>query len=243
MAEAAQTNYTEPADAASMLQFLNPKEEIEDILLSMLGLQKKTGKKNGYSYTYVERVTKPVFTDEYSRNLVSDLRSFLNYTVQVSRFDDSDIKRKVGSYLKKLVSSLCTHGDDAYISNQTWQKIVDIHENQIRTKTTAEGDEIEEHCGWLDFGIVWEYDKPVNEEMVMLVKDYDEEKDQAIEFDRIVSKFSGIVHASFNKSFSPSANAAGMLLGSMTQIRTESQIVREAEKKGWLGGGSTFGKE
>ena len=241
MAETANTQYVEPADATSMLQFLNPKEEIEDILFSMLGLQKVNTKRNGIAMVFVERVSKPLFTDEYVRSLASDLRSFLNYTVQVSRFDDQDIKRKVGSYLKKLVTSLCTHGDDAYISGTTWKKIVDIHENQTHTVPHIKtGEDQEVNCGWLEFGVKWEYDLPVNEEMVGQIKDYDEEKDQAIEFDRIVSKFSGIIHASFNKSFSPSPQAAGMLLGSMTQIRTESQVVREAQKKGWLG--STFGK-
>lgn len=232
MVEKAQTQHVQPADAGSMLELLNPKQDIEDILFSMLGLQKVQSRKNGMPVVYVERVNKPIFTDQYCRSLVNDLLSFLNTTVQVSRFDDVDIKRKVGTYLKKLVTSLCTHGDDAYISGNTWKKIVDIHENIS---------EPSKQSGWDDLGIKWEYDMPVNEEMVSLVKDYEEEQDQGIEFDRIVSKFSGMVHASFNKSFSPSPQASGMLLGSMTQIRTESQIVREAENKKWFGG-NTFGR-
>lgn len=232
MVETAQTNYTEPQDAASMLQFLNPKEEIDDILLSLLGLQKEHTRKNGLPVTYIYRVNKPVFTDEYARGLVNDLRSFLNFTVQVSRFDDSDIKRKVGGYLKKLVVSLCTHGDDGYISSETWRKVLDIHENQT--------DENEKPNGWEKFGIRWAFNEPVTEEMIALIKDYTEEKEQAVLFDRIVSEFSSIIHASFNKSYSPSPQVAGMLLNSMTQIRTESQVVREQPKKGWLG--STFGR-
>lgn len=241
MAEQAQTQYTEPQDAGSMLQHLNPKEEIEDILLSLLGLQKVNTKRHGIPIVFVERVTKPLFTDDYCRRLANDLRSLLNTTIQVSRFDDTDIKRKVKNYLKRLLASLCTDGDDGYISIDTWRKIVDIHENQTKEEIDPKTNEkIDVYCGWEEFGIKWEYDLPVNEEMVSLVKDYDEEKDQAIEFDKILSKFSGLIHASFNKSFSHSPQAAGMLLGSMTQIRTESQVIREAEKKGWFSG-STFG--
>ena len=229
--EKANTSHVEPADASSMLQFLNPKDEIEQVLLSMLGLQKETVRINGVLKTQIRRVNKPMFTDEYARTLVSDLNGFLNYTIQVSRFDDAEIKRKVGGYLKKLVTSLCTHGDDAYVSTETWKKIIQIHE--------SENDE-SSYTGWLSFGINWDYNDPVNNEMVSNVKDYSEELDQAIEFDRLVSKFSGVVHASFNKSFSPSAHTAGMLLNSMTDIRTESQVIKDAKPKSWIG--PMFGK-
>lgn len=230
--ESYQQNYTQPTDPTSMLEFLNPKAEIDDVLDLILGLQKKTVFISGTNSTRTvyRRVNKPIFTDEYARSIVSDLRSFLNYTVQVSRFDDRDIRLKCKNYLKKLLRSLCTHGDDAYISHNSWQKILDIHESSSYEK---DGKKI--YNGWDKFDIVWEYDKAVENEMLELIKDRNEEVDQAIVFDRIISTFGSVIHASFNKSFSPNPQMAGMLLGSMTQIRSESQIIKEAEKKGWTG--------
>lgn len=232
--ESYQTNHTQPADATSMLQFLNPKEDIDDILYLLLGLQKKNKLIAGTNTRQIvyERVNKPIFSDEYSRSISADLRSFLNYTVQVSRFDNVEIRKKVGNYLKKLLRSFATHGDDAYISTNTWRKMIDIYESETDTNGTF--------IGWKKFGINWSYNDPVGSEMIDKIKDLDEEMDQSVIFDKLISTFGSIIHASFNKSFSPHPETAGMLLGSMTQIRSESQVIRDAEKKSWTG--NVFGR-
>lgn len=204
---------------------MDSSKEIQDILYSILGLQINEEFRNGRIVRVISRQNKPLFTDEYARNICGDLRGFLNFTVQVSRFDDIEIIKKVRYYLIRLATSFATHGDDAYISDASWHKILDIHTNE----TNAAG----VHNGWEKFGIMWSYNDPCTSEMLNYVKDVNEEADQAVEFDRLLSVFSSIIHASFNKSFSPNPQTAGMLLGSMTQIRTESQIIRESEKKRW----------
>lgn len=220
--ESVNAQYTQQQDNTSLLEYLNSREDIAEILNYMLGLQVITVISGGRPMQRIVRVNRPLFTDEYTRNIVGDLRAFLNFTIQVTRFDKREIVLKVSNYLRKLVMSLCTHGDDAYISELTWQKILDIHESEMKDNKPA---------GWETFDISWSYDDPVNSEMVLLVKDFNEERDQAVEFDRIVSKFSSMIHASFNKSFSPNDTTAGMLLGSMKEIRTESQVIREKDGK------------
>lgn len=233
MNERVDTKYTQPSDSSSMLQFLNPSQDIDRILLEMLGLQLNISRIGQNQKTELVRVNKPLFTDEFSRNLSSDLRSFLNYNVQVSRFGEEDILLKMRFYMKRLVYSLATHGDDAYISSVTWKKIMDIHNDRDKEDQKIKS-------GWEKFGILWEFNLPVTSDMVDLVKDRGEEQDQAIEFDRLLSRYGAMIHASFNKSYSPAANKAGMLLDSMTEMRTESQVIRDAEKKGFVS--SIFGK-
>lgn len=216
-----------PPDKGSILEYINSSSDIVNIVNDMLGLNIYYMNEKGQVRTVVTRVSKPLFTREYVMQLAQDLHIFLNFTVQVSKFDQAKINMKMKNYLLALLKHLNTHGDDNYISNDTWQKILAIHQDYYilddknRTKLS----------GWQRFGFNWDINKPVDFGMMYFVKDFTEEVDQVIDFSKVIATFSAIIEASFNKSYSSANNDFGMLLRTLGEMRTESTVLKEKEKE------------
>jgi hypothetical protein len=228
------TQYMPPSDKSSILELVNPQNDVINVINALLGLHIQITKDGNTHSATTTRISKPIFTKEYSMGLLGDLNTFLNYTIQVSKFDTSKINLKMKHYLLALKKELATHGDDNYISNDTWQKILDIHKDF----SIINGKKV---SGWHKFGIYWDYDKPVEYTMVYYTKDFKEEVDQVIIYEKLLSTFSSIIEASFNKSSTNVQHGIGMFLGVLGEMRTESTVFREKEKE--KKGISIFGKK
>lgn len=225
MDAAQQTQSYVPPDGASILQILNPEQEIVNLMLSFLGLSYATDKK----LTRYVRNNKPYFTDEFVRNLIKDVRHFVNFTTQVSRYDDKRIKKHVGNYLLALKSSLCTQGDDHFISDRTWANIMQVYNATYEEE--IDGKKVEQN-GWKRFGIIWDYNDPVRFEMLQFgIKDFDEEVDQSFDFERIIRSLAPFLEGSLSKSFAGERDAMGMLLSSLGEMRRETQTFTGEKKK------------
>ena len=223
-----QTQDYVPPDGASILQILNPDKEIEQLMYSFLGLQKMKTKTS----SFVERINKPTFTDEYIRDLIKDVRQFVNFTTQVSRYEDKRIKQHVGKYLLSLKSSLATQGDDHFISDETWEKIMEVHNASWEDDNDKDKDgKAKLKSGWAKFGIDWDYNKPVRFEMLKGLKNFEEEVDQTVNFIRLIQALAPFLEGSLNKSFSGSHDAMGMMLSSLGEMRRETQTFTGDKKK------------
>lgn len=218
------TFYQPPEDRSSLLDSINPEADIDKIMTNLLGIKVMPKIEKGQKIYFSRRVSKPEFSEEYIRDLTSDLARFLNFTVQVSRFEQKKINKKVGSYLLALGQDFATHGDDNYVSDDTWQKILDIHDQKFIVNN-------EEKSGWVQFGINWSYNQPVTFDMIRLVKDFDEEKDQSVKFSKHIATFGTIIEASLNKSFSKDFAENGMIARLLGEVRTESTTLRHEEQK------------
>lgn len=215
--------YAPSENRSSILDSISPQGDIDKILSNLLGLKTVPRNEKGKTIYISVRASKPEFTEEYVRDLASDLSQFLNFTVQVSRFEQRKINQKVGHYLLSLTQDLATHGDDNYISDDTWHKILAVHEQYI----VIDG---EQRSGWYRFGINWTYNSPVTFDMIKLVKDFDEEKDQGVKFSKHISTFGTLIEASLSKSFSSQFSDNGMIARLLGEVRTESSTLRNEEQ-------------
>ena len=212
-------------DPSSILEQINPEVIIQKIADDWHGIVRKTVRDGARTKTVVTRMHKPLFTDECIQYLISDLKQQLNFTVQVSRFDEERILVRIGTYRRALARYLATHGDDHYISEHSWKTIVDIH--------NSEG-------SWEKQGFTWEFNDPVKHEMLSLVKDESEEVDQAIHFEKIITSLSTLLEASIRKSYAGHQHEGGMLLAALQEIKKETAVMKETQSQS---GGLSFGKK
>jgi hypothetical protein len=230
--------YIPNQDKGSILEYINPQSDVVNIINNMLGLHvvySKEKNKEGGIKILTTRISKPEFTKEYVMGLAKDLNVFLNFTIQVSKFGEEKVNTKMRNYMLALAKDLCTDADDNFISNNSWQKILNIHHDGMTDKNG------QFHSGWERFGIIWKINDPVDYQMLQLVKDFQEEVDQVIKYEKISATLSAIIEASFNKSSSVRSQEVGMLLLALGEMRSESTILKEKEekKKGFFG----FGKK
>ena len=215
-----------PPDGASILEIVNPEKEVQSLMLSFLGLSLRTKTQNNKKITYYSRDNKPTFTDEYVRNLMKDVKQFVNFTTQISRYDDERIKKHVGQYLLALKSSLCTQGDDHFISDRTWSRVLEVYNSVYEVEETDEkgNTSVATYNGWKQFGIDWDYDEPVRFEMLQFgIKNFEEEVDQVFDFKRVIRALAPFIEGSLNKSFAGKHDAMGMFISTLGEMRTETQ--------------------
>lgn len=170
---------------------------IERLQTNMLGLIIYEEKDGNKKQTNIVRKYKPIFTDEYAHNFIQNLQYFANSVISTTTFDDEQINMKMMHFNTSALLDIITHGDDHYISSRSWKLILKIHEKKL--KTIKNGKEVI-LSGWARHGIYWEYNHPVTEDMLQLVKDFDEEVEQGIIFRKLLTEISPFVHASMNKS-------------------------------------------
>lgn len=199
-----------PSDKNGILEQIEPQKDVQRLVYSMLGLTPHKEFINGIEKMAYSRISKPLFTYEYVMQIKSLLDGFLSYSVQVSRWEDKRIKRHAKEFALSMVRNLAIQGDDNYISEKTWKKILDVHSTKD---------------GWDKFGIKWDFDKSVNHSMLQLVRDANEEAEQAIVFVPIVREIIVLVEGSLGKGYASYFNQLGMMPTMLGEMRTESTTI------------------
>lgn len=223
MSRADTSQYAPSGQGSNILREINSSQDISNFLYRLLGLYYQEDRDGGRVIRTIVRNNKPLFTDEFVYELGTILQLNLNYTIQFSTFDGKGIEQAVGRVIEALNELFHLQGDDNYVSNLTWQKIVEIHEKKKPNQSS----------GWEDLGIKWKYDSPVTYEMINRsnIRDNSEENDQTVQFATLIFSLRNIIKASLRKSFSDQRDILGMLPKAIGEIRTESQIIRDKEKK------------
>jgi hypothetical protein len=224
-----QTNQSTPlVDKGTMLSIINPKDDIIAFQNDLLGIEVVTYKDGGQYKTEIKRINKPVFTDEAVKELTRHIKSSLNFTVQVTRFTEDQIKDQMCSLLKTTNLWLNTIGNDHYISDAVWDKIIDIHEHKVDSLS-----------GWTQFGINWKYNSPVTFDMLKRIelKQQEVENDQTVVFGHILSELKIMSLASLNKSIAiDGKQIQGQLLKAFTDSHSETTTIQSNnEKRGLFG--------
>jgi len=220
------------SDKESVLRQIDPKATIEDLKLHFLGLRRETYRDGNVLREKIVRISKPMFTYEFVQNqLMLILNSKLNFVIQVSRFRDEEIRRRIRADDERLCLTLA-EGKKYYISNKQWNRILELHDNVI------ENDEGIKQTYWQRNGMDWEYNKAVDNKMVeMTHEDNIDSGEMYAVLSQIRSAITSLTFASYNKSYADKDAINGMLVGMLGEIRKESSVVREAQqkKRSWLG--------
>lgn len=205
-------------DKTGILDSIDSSRIIYEIQLKFLGLERVTKSDGTSTSTKTKRNNKPIFTEEYTREFITNFLAVLNYTVQASRFDKEQINDKMYRLMSSMRSSLATKGEDHYISDKLWDRIL----------------EIQEANGWELIGIDWKYDQPVSSRIVSYLKKLPEFRcervNQTSVFESITSYADPLIHASINKSWATKEHI-GMLLQMLTDTHRETIKERDFQQK------------
>lgn len=222
-------------DKGTILAAVNPKDDIIALQQDLLGIEVTQYKDGGVTKSSVRRINKPVFTDEAVKELTRHLKSSLNFTVQVTRFNDEQIRNQMKSFLKSTNLWLNTIGYDHYISDAVWDKIVEIHESRDTPDVS----------GWSRFGINWKYNSPVTYDMLKRIelKQLEVENDQTVVFGNIIAELKLLALASLNKSVAMDATQIqGQFLKALTDTTSVSTTIQNNnEKRGIFNRGNENG--
>ena len=226
------SQYAGLAEKETLLNLIDPRADLQRIQNDLLGLEVVYQKDGGETKTKTVRINKPVFTDEAVKELMRHIRSSLNFTVQVTRFEREQINDQMQSFLKSTNAWLNTLGTDHYISDSVWDEILAIHED--KTLYYDDGTQEDLGSGWEKHGVKWSYNKPVTYDMLNRTpaKQLETEADQTIVFEHILSEMKVIGLASLNKSVAlDNTQTLGQLLKALAEIRTESTTMQQQQAK------------
>jgi hypothetical protein len=214
-----------PDDKGSVLESLNPRDDVSRIIFSLLGLaQKQIGLKSmNNQRVELERISPPIFSYEYTFQLATQLEGALNYTVQFTRWTEDRIKRITLDSCMAIMKDMAIRGNDNYVSERTWQMIKSIHESSI--------DSSGNHNGWSKFGIKWSFNDPVYFQMIELVKDSNEETEQTLVFAKQLEMIKMVIEASLSKGYADKDSQKGGMMSLIGDIKQESYTIRETDKK------------
>lgn len=218
-----------PDVAQSLFSVLETKDTVSELLQYMLGIEILSSKDGNKAIVTAKRTNAPIFTEEYTRWLIQDIRSFSNNITTYTHFENDEIKIKIDSYLESLHLDMAVHGDDHFISQNSWDKILEIHDMGI----TIDPKSNIKNSGWIIYNIDWSYNKPVTADMLNFIKDYDEEVDQGTKFERIFNVISTMCHAALNKSLNH------LTVSAIGENYKETRTEHSAEQRR-RGGGSLF---
>lgn len=176
-----------PIDKTGILERVNPRPDIEQFMENILGLKRITENIEGRKVETIKRINRPMFTYEYALTLQRDIMPAMSFTVQVTRWQKERIKLNCLSCMQSVCKSLAIHGDENYISPQTWEKIREYDRDGVWTKDAL--------------GVVWDYHKPVTYDMLILTKNENEEAEQILEFQKIMRQLILLIEGSMNKGY------------------------------------------
>jgi hypothetical protein len=206
------TSYAMPSNKAEVLDQINSEREVVRMINNFLGISYAETIENNMRRTKAVRVCRPSFTYEFTHQLKGLLDGFLNFAIQVSRWEKESINTHCNRVGMHLTLFLATTGDDNYISEQSWKRITAIQASP---------------GNWSQFGITWEYDRPVTYPMLALVREENEEVDQGVFFNLIVKEFLTLMESSLNKGYAQGMDPMGQLPKMLTEIKTENSVIRE----------------
>ena len=221
-----------PQDRSSLIERFNPEPIIQPIIDQMLGI-KSTKAQSGSSITVIRsRYSKPIFTEEFTRVVEGILYGYVNNVTSFTKFSAEEIRLKLMNAFMAQGFSLATDGDDNFISQQTWKRILDIHESKYVVEEN--GKEVIK-SGWYRFGVNWTYDSPVTTDMLIGVKDPDEVVGQEATFELIAQSLRASIHSCFNRSVSMPDNKYGMTtdLIKETTIEKNTNAVSNNGEQTW----------
>jgi hypothetical protein len=230
-------------DKESILRQIDPKATIEDLKLHFLGLKRESYKDGTVMRTKVVRISKPMFTYEFVQNqLMLILNAKLNYVVQVSRFTEDEILRRIMADDKRLCLTLA-EGCKHYITDAQWNKILELEDNKAPLKdlndewVVNDRGEPKLFSYWQRNGFNWDYNKPVDNKMQEMTKiSSNTSSSMFAVLSQIRSAITSLTFASYNKSFADNFNQNGMLVGMLGEMKKETSVLRDSDnkKKSWL---------
>jgi hypothetical protein len=207
------TSYASPINKAEILDQINSEREVIRMINNFLGIAIVEAESNGMRKMVNRRICRPTFTYEFTHQLKGLIDGFLNFAIQVSRWEAVTINTHLNRVGNHLTLFLATSGDDNYISEESWNKIIEIQR--------SEG-------GWRKFNITWDYDNPVTYPMLTLVRELDEEADQDIFFSLVVKEVLALIQGSMNKGFAMTHDSMGQLPKLMSEIKQEQSVIRDS---------------
>jgi len=231
------------ADKESILRQIDPKSTIEDLKLHFLGLKRESYKDGNTLVTKIVRISKPMFTYEFVQNqLMFILNSKLNYVIQVSRFTEDEILKRIRADDDRLCLTLA-EGCKHYITDAQWNKILELHDNKapmqdLNDEWILEDGKLKLFSYWERNGFKWDYNKHVDSKMQEMTKlGHLYSSSMFAILAQIRSAITSLTFASYNKSFADKLfSQNGMLVGMLGEMKKETSVLRDSDgkKKGWL---------
>jgi len=221
-----------PQDRSSLIERFNPEPIIQPIIEQMLGIKTTKSRSGSSEIVTRRRYSKPIFTEEYTRVIEGILYGYVNNVTSFTKFKSEEIRLKLMNAFMAQGFSLATDGDDNFISQQTWKRILDIHESKY--VVTEDGKEVLK-SGWNRFNVNWSYDDPVTSDMLVGVKDPDEVVGQEATFELIAQSMRASIHSCFNRSVEMPNGQYGMTtdLIKETTIEKNSNQVSNTGEQTW----------
>lgn len=202
----------------SIIEELDPRKDIHKITEQLLGIFVITEQDSGKVKVTQKRLNRPLFSEEFVSHVKFTLFSYMNNTNAFSKYDPDAIKIRMLNISAEIVELFATHGNDEYISQKTWLKILKIHDS---TDGIEGNSKQQVKSGWEQFGIKWTYDSPVTSEMVSYVKEFDEEEDQAVIFMNATRSICRTVESVFRRSLEM-PDSYGMFTSALAGMRNEN---------------------
>lgn len=213
-----------PQDRSSIIERFNPEPIIQPIVDQLLGIKTVKTRSGSSEQLLRSRYSKPLFAEEYVRVVEGILYGYVNNVTSFTKYQPEQIRLKLENAFKAQGSSLATDGDDNYISQETWKRILAIHESgeyvlNETTKTKVFS------SGWNRFNVNWSYDSPVTADMLIGVKDPDEVVGQEVTFELVAQSVRSAIHSCFNRSLEMPDKKYGMttnLVGETTMEKNNN---------------------
>jgi hypothetical protein len=153
-------------DATSALKLAESRDVIEDFVLDFCGL-KRVYKKNGD--VEIKRFSQPMFTYEFAKKLTSFIYMEVNRITSRTDFEKEELTRY---YIKgsEVMSEYFSHvGINHLISDRAWELILELGSGTDKIRD-EDGNIFFDNKWYQKFGIIWDYNKPVNIDMLRIIK-------------------------------------------------------------------------
>ena len=221
-------------EKSAILASLDGTKDVNTICLNLMGLQEREEYKDGRTVKVFVRISKQTFTHEFiTTHFKPQYSQLINYTVQASKEMKEIIPMQVFMFARNLTDLFVTHGDDHYISDESYNKIILLHNKKIE-EIGPDGKKrfvSSWNCSSNSHkNVSWDYNQPITYQMLQMVKNQEEEVDQGIVIKSIVIPSVIFVQRSLNKAWS-SEFKPGMLIEMLSETYKESATVKEVEQK------------
>lgn len=235
-----QVNPMHHFDAQSALQLAESRPTIENFFYDFCGLQPM---KKGNEVQLI-RVTRPTFTYEFAKDLVTKMYVEVNLVTGRTTYDKDKIRQYIKKKCETMMEWFAVVGIHKLISDRAWQKINDLAELDPDTlvegtdgkpSTDAEGNIIGQSFWQSEHNIVWNYNMPVNDDMLRIVKKKYELTEESFGQDTILRDIFWSVRQFLEGGLNKSKDA--LTLGHEKVIHKESVLTTGGETRSRSGEG------
>lgn len=154
----------------NVLELIESDKIIEDIFVKMSGLQRT--ERQGQVFWI--RARQPMFSDDYTLFIISTLRTYSNPVTTLTTWTKEEINKRLEGIMSSLLDNITMHGNDNFISQATWKKIITKHRQFQIIKVVEADDVVKEYkvSGWYEeLNQDWNENAPVTSMMVHQTKD------------------------------------------------------------------------